>query len=112
MSFLVNNKMCATCIFKTDSPIPEKRFQELKQLWESKQTSQECHHATVKDEQIACRGQLNAWLLGDLDYHPIETAFKTAFKTVISCETVESRKSLYDFCTRMGLIKFQVVDDD
>ena len=71
MGFKVNQRMCSTCIFGQNSPIPPERFAQLKEQWEREGIVQECHHATLKQEQIACRGHYEAARRGEVTNHPI-----------------------------------------
>ena len=57
-SFLhVLDAPCATCIFKPEvSPINARRFKALQKQWREKDSYQECHHATLAQAQVMCRG--------------------------------------------------------
>lgn len=67
----VMSKQCATCIFSNRSPISPERFQQLKEQWEAEGIQQECHHATMQQEQIACRGHYEAARAGKVNNYPL-----------------------------------------
>lgn len=71
MSFKVNRRQCSTCIFGPKSPIPPERLEDYKREWAEKGATQECHHATMTHEEVACRGHYEAARRGELPY-PIQ----------------------------------------
>ena len=58
MGFKVQKKMCATCIYRPDSPLDlaelEKQVRD-PYIWGDFKTHRACHHAHAKDG-VCCRG--------------------------------------------------------
>jgi hypothetical protein len=74
MSFVVNREQCKTCIFASKSPISPERFGALKKAWETEGVVQECHHSTVNNLHIACRGYYEALKRGEIENNPLAAA--------------------------------------
>lgn len=62
----VNNKMCSSCIFGSNSPISPERLEDYKKKWRRLDTQQECHHSTVEETGVVCRGYFEAALRGEV----------------------------------------------
>lgn len=72
MSFQVYNRPCNTCIFNKNSPVSDERFEELQDIWKTSDTTQICHKATLKGEQIGCKGHYDAASRGEIP-SPLKT---------------------------------------
>lgn len=105
MGFEVNDKLCSTCIFGGNSPIPRARFEQLKTEWETAGVVQECHHATLKNQHIGCRGHYESARAGLIKNHPIVTAAAEGLGlTGLSIDVI------MDVSERLGLVHFVDVE--
>lgn len=103
MSFRVKSKQCATCIFGSRTPITPERFEELKRTWEEKGIVQQCHAATINNEDTACRGHYEAARREEIP-HPALGLAKDLLGIDHEAVGVES---VFTVLERLGLITFE-----
>ena len=102
--FKVNKEMCKTCIFGANSPINAKRFADLQAQWAENDIVQECHQATVIEEQIGCRGHYEAARRGEIP-HPIIGIWRAMG---LEADT----DTLMQISERLGYVNFVAIDKE
>jgi hypothetical protein len=105
----INSKLCSTCIFTNNSPVDDVRFRDLKRSWESDKSGQQCHHSTLQNDNVMCRGHYNAAKKGDV-YHPVVETSQKFFN--LSDPEMNTPEFVCTLAERMGLIVFVDVIED
>lgn len=103
-AFIVNSKMCATCIFGANSPIPPERFEELKREWELKDIVQECHDSTINGGHLGCRGHYEQARNDETFNHPLDRV-----RDAMGMGQID-RQRFMRFCEEMEWVIFQDVE--